>query len=132
MGEEAGNTRLSLSLRRAGTTQYVDLYRSESRIIPSGTYDRLHVYLYSDTVYDTNVYPMIRPVEIANDTFQPYAPTNRELYEMILALQNGRSVQSVNPTSTLNLSRNDLNEKLDSNFDLIDSIPEEEEGEEDD
>lgn len=38
-----------------------------------------------------------------------------------------QTVQSLN--SPLNLSRNDLNESLDSNFDLIDSIPEEEEGE---
>lgn len=33
--------------------------------------------------------PMIRPAEITDDTFVPYAPTNRELYEMILALQSG-------------------------------------------
>ena len=33
--------------------------------------------------------PMIRRAEIKDDTFVPYAPTNRELYEMILALQNG-------------------------------------------
>jgi hypothetical protein len=72
------------------------------------------------------VYPMIRRAEITDGTFQPYAPTNRELYEMILALQNGRSVQSVNPTSTLNLSRNDLNESLDTGLDPIDSIQEEE------
>lgn len=31
--------------------------------------------------------PMIRREEISDDTFVPYAPTNRELYEMILALQ---------------------------------------------
>lgn len=31
-------------------------------------------------------YPMIRRAEIADNTFQPYAPTNRELYEMILAM----------------------------------------------
>lgn len=36
-------------------------------------------------------YPMIRRAEIEDDTFVPYAPTNRELYEMILALQNGGS-----------------------------------------
>lgn len=41
------------------------------------------------------------------------------------------TVQSVNSPMTLNLNRNDLNESLDTNFDLIDSIPEEEEGEED-
>ena len=34
------------------------------------------------------IYPMIRRSEIADNTFVPYAPTNRELYEMILALQN--------------------------------------------
>lgn len=72
------------------------------------------------------VYPMIRRAEITDNTFQPYAPTNRELYEMILALQSGRSLQSVNPTSTLNLSRNDLNESLDTGLDPLDSIPEEE------
>ena len=38
--------------------------------------------------------PMIRRAEITDDTFQPYAPTNRELYEMILALQPGASAQS--------------------------------------
>ena len=31
--------------------------------------------------------PMIRHAEITDATYQPYAPTNRELYEMILALQ---------------------------------------------
>ena len=36
--------------------------------------------------------PMIRRAEIKDDTFVPYAPSNRELYEMILALQqNGGS-----------------------------------------
>lgn len=34
-------------------------------------------------------YPMIRRAEIKDGTFVPYAPSNRELYEMILALQNG-------------------------------------------
>ncbi len=38
--------------------------------------------------------PMIRRAEITDDTYVPYAPTNRELYEMILALQSGVSVQS--------------------------------------
>jgi len=35
------------------------------------------------------VYPMIRPASITDDTYVPYAPTNRELYEMILSLQSG-------------------------------------------
>lgn len=33
------------------------------------------------------VYPMIRNAKITDNTYAPYAPTNRELYEMILALQ---------------------------------------------
>lgn len=32
--------------------------------------------------------PMIRDASIEDSTYVPYAPTNRELYEMILALQN--------------------------------------------
>lgn len=32
--------------------------------------------------------PMLRRSEIKDDSFVPYAPTNRELYEMILALQS--------------------------------------------
>lgn len=33
-------------------------------------------------------YPMIRPSVISSATFEPYAPSNRELYEMILQLQS--------------------------------------------
>lgn len=33
--------------------------------------------------------PMICRAEITDNSFQPYSPTNRELYEMILALQGG-------------------------------------------
>lgn len=86
-GAAMGNTKMSISLRKKNTSTYVDLYQSESRVIPEGTYDRAHIYLYSDTNYDVTIYPMIRPASIEDDTYVPYAPTNRELYEMILALQ---------------------------------------------
>lgn len=33
-------------------------------------------------------YPMIRPSVITSSTYEPYAPSNRELYEMILQLQS--------------------------------------------
>lgn len=46
------------------------------------------------TVDDLVFKPMLRRAEITDASFVPYAPTNRELYEMILALQSGRSVQS--------------------------------------
>lgn len=77
IGSEAGAVKMSISLRVKGTTQYVDLYQSESRIIPEGIYDRVHIYLYADTVYDTTIYPMIRQVE--DDTYVPYGMTNTEL-----------------------------------------------------
>lgn len=99
----------------------------------NGTGSNIAIVVKSGRTADNLVFrPMLRRAEIVDDTFEPYAPTNRELYEMILALQSGRSVQSLNSPRTLNLDRNDLNESLDTNFDLIDSIPEEEEGEEDD
>lgn len=181
------------------------------------------------TLNNVVIRPMIRPAEITNNTFEPYAPTNRDLYELcetkaslndIYGIKNqlpngtdlnnlsagimmcpgatvaasllncptttdafiiytdylaassrviqriysfstttgipaqymrvrwsqgwspwyqvtmqqvaSASTQSVNQVSTLNLNRNDLDESLDTNFDLTDSIPEEEEGEEDD
>jgi 3-polyprenyl-4-hydroxybenzoate decarboxylase len=37
---------------------------------------------------------MICPASITDTTYVPYAPTNHELYEMILALQSGASAQS--------------------------------------
>lgn len=50
--------------------------------------------------------PMLRRAEITDSTFAPYAPTNRELYEMILALQSGRSLQSA-PASLMQAGRID-------------------------
>lgn len=41
------------------------------------------------TVNNLTFSPMLRDAAIEDDTYQPYAPTNRELYEMILALQSG-------------------------------------------
>lgn len=42
-----------------------------------------------NTVSGLTFKPMIRNASIEDDTYQPYAPTNRELYEMILSLQSG-------------------------------------------
>ena len=47
------------------------------------------------------VKPMLRDATISDGTYQPYAPTNRELYEMILALRSGSSVQSLTPSAQL-------------------------------
>jgi len=45
------------------------------------------------TVSGETWHPMIRRAEIEDDTFVPYAPSNRELYEMILAMQQNRSTE---------------------------------------
>jgi hypothetical protein len=47
------------------------------------------------------VKPMLRDAAISDGTYQPYAPTNRELYQMILALRSGSSVQSLTPSAQL-------------------------------
>ena len=48
------------------------------------------------TTVDENVNAMICTAAdyAISPAYVPYAPTNRELYEMILAMQSGRSVQS--------------------------------------
>ena len=43
----------------------------------------------ANSTFDNEViYPMIRPADVADDTFKPYAPSNYELYKMILSLQS--------------------------------------------
>ncbi|MBQ8962103.1 MAG: hypothetical protein IJ071_12975 [Ruminococcus sp.] len=46
------------------------------RIFPGQTFDNVRIY------------PMIRDASIEDPSYEPYAPTNRQLYEMILALNN--------------------------------------------
>lgn len=54
----------------------------------SENYD-VSIQIFAGAVCDNIVFkPMIRDAKISDSTFTPYAPTNRELYEMILALQS--------------------------------------------
>ena len=46
----------------------------------------LQISLRAGNTINTVFKPMLRLVEITDNTFTPYAPTNRELYEMIAAL----------------------------------------------
>lgn len=49
--------------------------------------NRMYIRIFSGvTVDNLTFYPMIREANIADATYVPYAPTNRELYEMIQAL----------------------------------------------
>lgn len=68
---------------------------------------RIGVYV-SGTTVDDNVGAMICTAAdyVISSTYVQYAPTNRELYEMILALQSGRSVQS-SATSLMQAGRLD-------------------------
>jgi hypothetical protein len=76
----------------AGETKHDCTHNVESVVftVPADmTMDRVWLFIPSGTaISDLVIRPMIRRAEIADDTFIPYAPTNRELYEMILALQN--------------------------------------------
>lgn len=48
------------------------------------------------SVANTYTDVMIRSKDVRNATFKPYAPTNRELYEMILELQSSLGQRSLN------------------------------------
>lgn len=63
-------------------------------------YDEIWVRLIinaNSTFNNEVIYPMIRPADVADDTFKPYAPSNYELYKMLLSLgsANGASLNSV-------------------------------------
>jgi hypothetical protein len=68
------------------------------------------------TIDNLTIKPMLRYASITDSTFVPYAPTNRELYEMILALQSGRSVQS-SAASLMQAGRLDAAELTDAGND---------------
>ena len=72
------------------------------------------------TVNNLTFKPMIRRAEITDDTYTPYAPTNRELYEMILALQSGRYAQS-SSASLMQAGRLDSAEQTNINDTIADS-----------
>lgn len=71
-----------------------------------------YINIASGTALDNVVIkPMLRRAEITDSTYVPYAPTNRELYEMILALQSSQSVQS-SAASLMQTGRIDAAEEL--------------------
>lgn len=72
-------------------TGLFNLYDAEREFnLVSDTLITIQVVIYANQTVSNLVFkPMIRPASITDDTFVPYAPSNRELYEMIFALQNG-------------------------------------------
>lgn len=79
-----------LSVRvAAGETKHDCTYnvKSVAFTVPEDmTLDRAWLFIpQNTTIENLTIKPMIRHVEITDDTFVPYAPSNRELYEMILS-----------------------------------------------
>lgn len=93
-GGSASGYRLNISGKGADTGSGLEF-----------TYDggTIDVYIRISSGYtiqeDIHFEPMIRRAEIKSSTFRPYAPTNRELFEMVLAMQSGRSLQSMAASS---------------------------------
>lgn len=69
----SGNGAVSVPFTWAGGQIYLQFYSDYNATVYANSY----------TASDT----MIRSADITDDTFEKYAPTNRELYDMILALQ---------------------------------------------
>lgn len=77
---------------------YID--RTEIR-----TDSNMAILVRAGAVMDNVVFkPMLRDASIEDNTYQPYAPTNRELYEMILALQSGNSTNSLRSAELLSIN----------------------------
>jgi len=69
------------------------------------------IYVPKNVVCDNLLFqPMVRRAELTDSNYQPYAPTNRQLYEMILAVQSGNQVQSLQSTAQL-MASSDIEEE---------------------
>lgn len=64
-----------------------NLFTAEFEITTdTGRFDATLLSYRTASSYSATVYPMVKRSDIPGTDFQPYAPTNRELYEMILEL----------------------------------------------
>lgn len=100
--------------------------------LEANTTYHLRFYFASGQTISEVCQPMVKKAIIKSSSWEPYAPTNRELYEMILALNNGTRPQMRTLSLSPNLSNLSLNnqlnlnhEALDTNYDLADSMEEE-------
>ena len=111
--ESSGTSNFSFFLRdcnSSGTNLATKNYGSttgkyEASFTPSNSAIWIGIYLNNSATAATataKLRCMIRPASITDSTFVPYAPTNRELYEMIQALQSGtRSLSLSAPSENL-------------------------------
>lgn len=83
---------LGTQVGSAYTTLIRDFYSDEEQVkntayLEAGVPYRLNIRVHVGKTVDNEVFkPMLRLVDVTDETFTPYAPTNRELYEMIAAL----------------------------------------------
>lgn len=96
--------------------------------LEANTTYHLRFYFASGQTISEVCQPMVKRAIIKSTTWEPYAPTNRELYEMILALNNGARPQLRQLSLSQNLRSDEFNlrsEELDTNFDLMNSLEDE-------
>lgn len=118
-----GYRNTSTDSRSTITAQQSNGFEAEFEITTdTGRFDATILSVSTDPDYSATVYPMIRCAEITDDTFEPYAPTNRELYEMILQLQQTTGLR----TMSLSTSRGILQNKEEITLDE-EEIPQDEE-----
>lgn len=97
-------TNYRMPLRKIDGNVYVgaDYGSGYSFSVDEETAYNVLLYVPKNVVCDNLLFqPMVRRAELTDSIYQPYAPTNRQLYEMILALQSGNQVQSVQSTAQL-------------------------------
>lgn len=91
-GNDDTVSRVSMRIYKAGTSVIVNNVYTNTSANFTGEIAFIFITAYADAVIPSGgvvIYPMIRPASIEDSTYVPYAPTNRELYEMILSLQSG-------------------------------------------
>lgn len=84
---DGNSSGINIATKNYGST----IGKYEASVTPNNSTIWLGIYLNNSATAATataKLRCMIRPASIIDSTFQPYAPTNRELYEMIRALQN--------------------------------------------
>lgn len=91
-GENSGGTSYPydcyLHNPETSSTAIRDYGAEQTKQLAAGTY-RLDIRIRAGVSdLDTTFKPMLRPAVLTDTEYVPYAPTNRELYEMILAMQN--------------------------------------------
>ena len=58
-------------------------------------YPWIRLFIKNGSTFDNETfYPMLRPADLKDDTYVPYAPSNYELYRMILKMQ--KDIASLN------------------------------------